>query len=220
MTQQEDASSPRALSRDDWIAAARKMLIEKGISGIRLRSLSESLNATTGAFYWQYRKLEDLLEDVRQDWARANSDPFTHAIEAAGPDGMRQYLAYVRVLVLDGTVDPRYDNAIRDWAHSSPRTAEILREIEIKRIDQLTSVFQAMGFQDKAAIIRARVTYFHQTGYNAMQIKETQEERLRNLPYYAEVLTDSTVMHRLPTPDDVRNFLLSGGFPDHGGEKS
>ncbi|HAE02998.1 MAG TPA: hypothetical protein DCG04_16430, partial [Rhodospirillaceae bacterium] len=85
MTQQEDASSPRALSRDDWIAAARKMLIEKGISGIRLRSLSESLNATTGAFYWQYRKLEDLLEDVRQDWARANSDPFTHAIEAAGP---------------------------------------------------------------------------------------------------------------------------------------
>ncbi len=77
-----------------------------------------------------------------------------------------------------------------------------------------------MGFQDKAAIIRARVTYFHQTGYNAMQIKETQEERLRNLPYYAEVLTDSTVMHRLPTPDDVRNFLLSGGFPDPDGEKS
>lgn len=220
MNQKDASSATRTLTRDDWVKAARTVLIEKGISGVRLRSLSESLNATTGAFYWQYRKLEDLLEDVRQDWARTNSDPFTEAIEAAGPDGMRQYLAYVRVLVLDGTVDPRYDNAIRDWAHSSPRTAEVLKTIEIKRIDQLTSVFKAMGFKDKAAIIRARVTYFHQTGYNAMQIKETQEERLRNLPYYAEVLTDSTVMHRLPTPDDVRNFLLTGGFPDSGVEKS
>ncbi|MDF1747254.1 MAG: TetR/AcrR family transcriptional regulator [Alphaproteobacteria bacterium] len=214
MSQQDGSGSTRTLNREDWVAAARKMLIEKGISGIRLRSLSESLNATTGAFYWQYRKLEELFEDLRLDWARVNSDPFTRAIEAAGSDGMRQYLAYVRVLVLDGTIDPRYDNAIRDWAHSSPRTAEILKEIEIKRIDQLTSVFQALGFEGKAAVIRARVTYFHQTGYNAMQITETVEERLSNLPYYAEVLTDRKDLHALKGPDEIRTFLLAGGFPD------
>lgn len=214
MIQNENSDSSRTLTRSDWIAAARKTLIEKGISGMRLRSLSDSLGATTGAFYWQYRKLEDLLEDVRQDWAKSNTDPFTHAIEAAGPDGMSQYLAYVRVLVLDGTVDPRYDNAIRDWAHSSPQTAEILKKIEVLRIKQLTSVFEAMGFERKAAIIRARVTYFHQTGYNAMQITETQDERLSNLPYYAEILTDNTDMHRLKSPQEVRRFLVTGGQMD------
>jgi AcrR family transcriptional regulator len=198
----------RGLSRQDWIVAGRQVLIDKGIAGIRLRALSESLGATTGAFYWQYRRLEDLLEDIRQDWARGNTDPFTRAIETAGPSGMRQYLAYVRTLVLGNEFNPRYDNAIRDWAHSDPRTAKVLREIEVFRINQLRAVFEAMGFSGRAALIRARVTYFHQAGYNAMQISETLEERLQNIPYYAEILTDRQDLLALETAAAVRAFLL------------
>lgn len=199
----------RGLSRDDWVAAGRQVLIDKGVSGIRLRALSESLGATTGAFYWQYRNLEELLEDIRQDWARRNTEPFTRAISAAGPSGMRQYLAYVRTLVLGNEFNPRYDNAIRDWAHADTRTAEVLREIEAFRIEQLRGVFRAMGFEGKAALIRARVTYFHQAGYNAMQITETLEERLENLPFYAEILTDRLDLLGLDSADAVRDFLLA-----------
>ena len=57
----------RNLDKASWIAAARKTLIDKGIAGISLRQLAEELGATTGAFYWQFENLEDLLEDVRQD---------------------------------------------------------------------------------------------------------------------------------------------------------
>ena len=203
----------RKLKRADWVGAARKALIDRGISGISLRNLAETLGATTGAFYWQYERLEDLLEEIRQDWAQRNTDPFTRAIEAAGPDGMRQYLAYVRVLVLEKDFDPRYDNAIRDWAHSSRRTAEVLREIETFRIEQLRTVFEAMGFAGRAALIRARVTYFHQTGYNAMQITESLEERLTNIPYYAEVLTDRRELLSLKNPSGVRQCLIDGAVP-------
>lgn len=211
--EQQEGTPARKLKHADWVAAARKALIDRGISGISLRALAESLGATTGAFYWQYEKLEDLLEEVRQDWAKRNTDPFTRAIEAAGPDGMRQYLAYVRALVLENDFDPRYDNAIRDWAHSSPRTADMLREIETFRIEQLRAVFEAMGFAGKAALIRARVTYFHQTGYNAMQITETLEERLSNIPYYAEVLTDRRDLLSLKDSSGVRQCLIDGAVP-------
>lgn len=199
----------RVLARQDWVAAARQVLIDKGVSGIKLRALSESLGATTGAFYWQYRNLEELLEDVRQDWAERNTAPFTHAIAAAGPSGMHQYIAYVRTLVLGGAFNPRYDNAIRDWAHSDKRTAHVLREIEIFRINQLREVFAALGFEGHEALIRARVTYFHQAGYNAMQITETQEERLLNIPYYAEILTDRTDLRSLRTAEEVRAMLIA-----------
>jgi AcrR family transcriptional regulator len=199
----------RVLIRQDWIAAARQVLIDKGVGGIKLRALSESLGATTGAFYWQYRNLEELLEDVRQDWAERNTEPFTRAIAAAGPSGMHQYIAYVRTLVLGEEFNPRYDNAIRDWAHSDKRTADILREIEIYRINQLREVFAAMGFEGHEALIRARVTYFHQAGYNAMQITETQEERLLNIPYYAEILTDRSDLRSLKTAEEVRAMLIA-----------
>ena len=205
----DEVKDQRGLSRKDWIAAGRQVLIDKGIAGIKLRALSESLGATTGAFYWQYRKLEDLLEDIRQDWAHRNTHPFTRAIAAAGPDGMKQYIAYVGALVIGGEFNPRYDNAIRDWAHSDKRTAQVLREIEVLRINQLRAVFEAMGFAGKTAEIRARVTYFHQAGYNAMQITETIEERLSNIPYYAEVLTDRSDLLRLKSPEKVRNLLKS-----------
>jgi AcrR family transcriptional regulator len=207
MEKMDGPQEQRGLSREDWIGAGRQVLIDKGIAGVRLRALSESLGATTGAFYWQYRKLEDFLEDLRQDWAQRNTGPFTRAIAGAGPSGMRQYLAYVRALVLETEFNPRYDNAIRDWAHSDPRTATVLREIEVFRIEQLRAVFEALGFAGKAALIRARVTYFHQAGYNAMQITETREERLQNIPYYAEILTDRTDLMALDLADAVQEFL-------------
>lgn len=204
----------RNLDKASWIAAARKTLIEKGIAGISLRQLAEELGATTGAFYWQFENLEELLEDVRQDWAQRNTAPFTRAIEAAGDDGWDQYIAYVGVLLREDEYVPQYDNAIRDWAHSSKRTAEVLKEIEAFRINQLLQVFLALGFSGKAAQVRAYVTYFHQTGYNAMQVSEPRDERLLNIPYYAEVLTNRTDLLGLKTAEAVSDyFAVKGSDP-------
>lgn len=199
----------RNLDKASWIAAARKTLIEKGIAGISLRQLAEDLGATTGAFYWQFANLEELLEDVRQDWAQRNTAPFTKAIDSAGEDGWDQYLAYVDVLLKEEEYIPQYDNAIRDWAHSSKRTAEVLKEIEAFRIQQLHQVFLALGFTGRAAQVRAYVTYFHQTGYNAMQVSEPREERLMNIPYYAEVLANRTDLLDLKTAQDVAQHFES-----------
>lgn len=193
----------RNLDKASWISAARKTLIEKGIAGISLRQLAEELGATTGAFYWQFANLEELLEEVRQDWAQRNTAPFTRAIGAAGEDGWDQYLAYVGVLLKEDEYIPQYDNAIRDWAHSSKRTAEVLKETESFRIQQLHEVFLALGFAGRAAQVRAYVTYFHQTGYNAMQVSEPMEERLLNIPFYAEVLTNRTDLLDLQTANSV-----------------
>jgi len=202
----------RNLDKASWVAAARKTLIEKGIAGISLRHLADELGATTGAFYWQFANLEELLEDVRQDWAQGNTAPFTRAIEAAGDDGWDQYLAYVGVLLKEEDYIPQYDNAIRDWAHSSKRTAEVLKEIEAFRIQQLHHVFLALGFTGRAALVRAYVTYFHQTGYNAMQVSEPREERLMNIPYYAEVLANRTDLLGLKTAEAVSGYFAANGI--------
>lgn len=198
----------RNLGKASWIAAARKTLIKKGIAGISLRQLAEDLGATTGAFYWQFANIEELLEDVRQDWVQRNTAPFTRAIAAAGDDGWDQYLAYVGVLLREDEYIPQYDNAIRGWAHSSERTAEVLQEIELFRVNQLLQVFLSLGFSGKAAQVRAYVTYFHQTGYNAMQVSEPREQRLLNIPYYAEALTNRTDLLGLQTPQAIFDHII------------
>ena len=43
--------------------------------------------------------------------------------------------------------------------------------------------------QGKEAHIRARVMYYHQVGYYAMGVQESQKERRVLIPYYRKVLT-------------------------------
>lgn len=66
----------------------------------------------------------------------------------------------------------------------------------------------ALGFEGRAAQVRAHVTYFSQTGYNAMQVTEPREERLPNVPYYAEILTDRLDLLELKTAEAVVEKII------------
>lgn len=208
----DPAARSGQLTRDDWVSAARGVLVARGVGALGVRALAAEMRVTPGAFYWQFRSLETLHDALRADWAERNTAPFTRAIAAAGPEGLRQYLAWVRVLVLEEEFSPGYDSAIRDWAHHAPRTAQVLADVEAFRIDQLRGVFTAMGFEGHNAEIRARVAYYHQVGYNAMRVREPREQRLRNVPYYAEILTDTRALTGLDSAEAILRVLEGGAF--------
>lgn len=197
-------------AREAWVDAARDILISGGFPALNLRGLAGSLGVTTGAFYSAFSGLEDLHEALRQKWRDQNTTPLVAALTDAGADGFRQYLAGLRVTVLETGIDPRFDNAVREWAHSSPRTAQVLAEVEALRIDLLARMFLALGFDDKRAQIRARITYFHQVGYGAMEIHDDPDERLLNLRFYAEALTGRSDLMVCGTAEEVRAFILTG----------
>jgi hypothetical protein len=46
-----------------------------------------------------------------------------------------------------------------------------------------------MGHAEDEAFVRARIFYFHQVGYYAMDVRESREQRLRLLPLYTKALT-------------------------------
>ena len=196
-----------SLNQDDWLSAGREILIEKGINALTLRGLSEKLSVTTGAFYWQFKKLNDFHDAIRLDWINRNTTPFTRVFESNNLSAQERYIAYVNVLILEQQFDPHYDNAIREWSHSSKKTAEVLFEVDRIRIEQLTRMFEEFGYDERTALIRARVTYFHQSGYISMGIVQTIEQRLCNVSHYAIVLTGHDVFKGETSPDKVRAVL-------------
>ncbi len=201
-------------ARAIWVDAARDILIAGGVSALNLRGLSASLGVTTGAFYSVFSGLEDLHEALRQKWMDQKVAPMIEAISAAGQDGFQQYLAALRVTLLEDGFDPRFDNAIRDWAHSSPRTAEVLAKADALRIAALVQMFRALGDDEKRAPIRARIAYFHQVGHGTLGINEDPDERLLNLRYYAEALTGRTDLMVCQTAEEVRQFIQTGHPPE------
>jgi AcrR family transcriptional regulator len=197
-------------ARAVWVDAARDILIAGGVSALNLRGLAASLGVTTGAFYSVFSGLEDLHEALRQKWLEQNVTPMIEAMPSVGDDGFQQYLAALRLTVLEDGIDPRFDNAIRDWAHSAPRTADFLTKADSMRIAALERMFRALGDDEKRALIRARIAYFHQVGYSTLEIHDDPEERLLNLRYYAEALTGRRDLMVCETAEEVRQFILTG----------
>lgn len=177
------------LVKNDWIKVARGILIENGIANVGVRRLSSELNVSTGAFYWLYKNLGELHEDLRNDWKEKNTKPFTIAQETEALSGLEQYLEMTKMFIFEKSYDPNYDNAIREWARTSPATAIILAEVDQERIDIFRKIFEKIGFNSNSAEFRARVYYYHQVGYQAMRVNESTETRLKNLPFYNEILT-------------------------------
>lgn len=174
--------------RDTWIIGAREALIAGGIASVKVAPLAESLGLTTGSFYWHFKGREDLLNALLEDWASTNTEAMKQACAIEDPDAAIN--ALVEVWLTENGFSSNYDSAVRDWARVSKAVDEAVRKVDRARIAMLENVFRRFGYDRERANVRARVMYYHQVGYYAMNIIEGPKLRRGLLQYYLEVLRD------------------------------
>ncbi|MCI3181994.1 TetR/AcrR family transcriptional regulator [Caulobacter sp. CCUG 60055] len=184
--QREDAR-PR-FTREDWLRAARKALIRGGVASVKVERLAADLAITRGGFYWHFKDRKDLLDGLLADWVENNTEPLIKAIENDQPDGVAQYRALVKTWLDERRYSPAYDSAVRDWARLDSKVAQTVRRIDEQRIRAVANIFLNLGYEMDEAMIRARVTYYHQVGYYALAIKESKAARLQGYQLYSRVL--------------------------------
>jgi len=201
-----------ALQQRDWVIAARKLLIRRGIANVKVEPLAQAMAVTTGSFYWHFARRQELHDALLKDWYDTNTAPLYDAVKSAGSDPRRQYLAFFGVWVLERDFDPRYDQAIRDWARTSKRVADLLREVDDARIKLLLEIFENFGYSGLDAEMRARVTYYHQVGYYAMHVREMRERRLELAPFYADILTGHPWMHAMKSVEEIQGGMLGRAY--------
>jgi AcrR family transcriptional regulator len=197
------------LTRADWIAAARRLLVSKGISAVKVEPLAKQLDVTPGSFYWHFTGRPDLHDALLRHWREINTETLFRAVTNAPDDPRSQYLAFFGVWVLERNFDPRLDQAVRAWGRTSRRIMAIVRAEDLARIELLKGIFLGFGFPDLKAEMRARVTYYHQVGYYALGIHETKEQRLALVPEYAEILTDDDWLVCSASIEEIMTVMLA-----------
>lgn len=176
------------LRREDWVIAARDLLITGGIEHVRTVRLSEKLNVTRGAFYWLFKSREDLLSEVLKHWERNNTRPFEEILDA-GHNGVEELKTLFDLWLSEKKYIPAYDSAIRDWARVSKKAARVVKRVDNKRIELFKTIFLRLGHEEEEAFIRARVAYFHQVGYYTLGLGESMAARVKLRPLYMKVLS-------------------------------
>ncbi len=192
----EKASKPRTvaaqprqtLSREAWLAAARKALEKSGIAEVKIERLAAQLKVTRGSFYFHFSSLKDLQNGLLEQWRRNNCQPFQDMRDAACIDGLQFFTRIVHVWVDEDPFSPLLDLAVRDWSRTSKKLAREVAEMDTLRISLLTRAFRALGYVEDECVVRARITYFHQIGYYTLSFKEDATQRRRYQPLYGKVL--------------------------------
>jgi AcrR family transcriptional regulator len=177
-----------SLSRQDWIDAAREVLISEGIERVKVEPLAERLKVSRGSFYWHFHDRQALVDALLALWEETALEPMRAVADETGLDPVARYDKFMRVWVKGEPYCPIYDLAIRRWAMVSAEVSRVVKKVDEARIKLLTAIFKDMGHEPDEAFIRARITYFHQIGYYATDVQESASTRERYWPLYVKIL--------------------------------
>lgn len=173
------------LTGDDWVEAALALLVQDGIEAVQITVLARKLGVTRGSFYWHFDSREELLAALLGEWRARNTGVMVEAIADTQTldDGI---LALFSVWTDHSRFDPQFDQAIRDWARYADDLRPVLQAEDDARVAAISGFFQRHDYVPTEAFIRARIIYFTQLSYYAlnMQDQEAPEQRLSYLSAY------------------------------------
>jgi len=172
------AESGDRLGREDWIRVALQTLIDAGVERVKVLPLSARLGVTRGSFYWHFKNRAALLDALIERWERQNTDAILGQAALGGNDITAAILNVFECWVDDRLFDPKLDFAVREWARRSPQVRAIVEQEDEKRVAGLARMFARAGYGRQEAFVRARVLYYMQIGYYALDVRESLERRL------------------------------------------
>lgn len=172
------------VTADDWIAAAKRTLIEAGEESVRILSLAQKLDVSRASFYWYFGSRDDLLETLLSLWHEKNTRGIVDQARRAADTIGSAILNLFECWVDESLFEPRLDFAIREWARRSPEVRTLLRSSDDERLGAIEEMFARYGFAEEDAKVRARVIYLEQIGHYSLGIEETQETKLGMLAAY------------------------------------
>ena len=177
-----------AIGPKEWVAEARALLVAQGIEAVKVDRIARRLGVTRGGFYWHFENRQALLDALLLEWQETSIIPFAE-LEAAESDLESRILTLFLFWLQSKSFDARYDSAVRDWARKSPRVRSAVRKADLRRIAFIAEMFHAAGYPVREAEVRARVLYYTQIGYYALDVDEPVEARLPLADPYYEVFT-------------------------------
>jgi hypothetical protein len=78
---------------------------------------------------------------------------------------------------------------MREWGRVSPHVKAAVHAVDEERLTVLQAMFKEAGLSEDASLIRARILYYHQMGYYALEVYESRKRRLELMSTYKAALT-------------------------------
>ena len=186
--QKKTSRKGRRLGKNAWVRAARDALINGGLEAVKIDRLAKSLGATRAAFYWHFEGRAQLLDSLLDFWRAESTKAYEMVLASCSNDAAAELEAMNNMWRDDKDFNPAFDAAMREWARVSDKAARIVRQVDNTRIEALKQMFSRLGYEDREALVRARIAFMNQVGYYTMRIGDSRKVRAELAPIYLKVL--------------------------------
>lgn len=198
----EDPPPHTKATRLDWLLAAREVMLAEGVDQVKVMTLAKRLEISRASFYWYFKDKADLLEAVLERWRETNTSAILVHSSLPSKDIFEGVINIFECWVDENLFDSRLDFAVREWAR---RSKVVRREVDLadaERVEAIREMFQAHRYEGQDAFIRARVLYFMQVGYYALELGESIDTRMKYIGDYLRSFTG-----REPVDADVAEYV-------------
>jgi AcrR family transcriptional regulator len=168
---------------------------------VKVMVLSAKLGTARSSFYWYFENREDLLETLLAHWRQTNTRAI---VDSSGQPAQTITQAVVNVFaswVGQGQFNTRLDFAVRDWARRSEAVRHMLDASDAERLQALTDMFARFNIGAGEAEVRARILYYTQIGYEALDPREDWDTRVSRARDYLFCMTGQS-----PSEGDIERL--------------
>ena len=194
-------SSNVKATRDDWLEVALSVLAIEGVDHVTVLALSERLDVSRSSFYWYFKNRGELLGALLDRWDELNTRSIVASTEEPAASVTQAVCNVFRCWINPLIFSPRLDFAVREWARRSAPVRKALERSDRIRTEAVKALFLRFGYEDEDALVRARVLYYMQIGYYALDLREPIEARLNLTPHYLKAFTGVD-----PNKDEIDAF--------------
>ncbi|MDF0529329.1 TetR/AcrR family transcriptional regulator [Tsukamurella sp. 8F] len=134
------------VSREDYFAAARTVLAEDGVSGLKIGTLCKALNVTSGSFYGYFGSLQGFIDEFLADW---EAEQVARIRRQGTVDGdIRAQMQSLKALA-EG-LPHEAEAALRGWAHINKAVEAVQERLDARRKTMLVEHFTPLVGPERA----------------------------------------------------------------------
>ncbi len=172
------------VTRNDWLTVARDLLISDGVGEVKVLTLGDILGVSRSSFYWYFKSRKDLLDALLAEWEDGNTGVLVRHAAMPAQTITGAVCNLFRCFIDPALFNHRLDFAVREWARRDGHVRRVIDRSDTSRCTAIRDMFERYGYSPYEAEARARILYFMQVGYYALDLSETVEERLSRIEGY------------------------------------
>ena len=190
------------VTRQDWLNLARNVLVNEGVAEVKILGLSERMGVARSSFYWYFENRSDLLSALLEEWETRNTAQIINQCQKPSQNITEALCNFFRCFVDPEQFDHGLDFAIREWSRRDTSLRVKVDAADKARLEAVTQMFVNHEYEEGDADARARILYFMQLGYHALEVHESIELRMSRVEAYILGFTG-----RDPDEKSVNGFI-------------